>query len=72
MPEKDFKYGPIYNDGTYEYYGKAINLKANLGDPVWQVRRMRLSDSYVQFADGDALFDNVFTNQAAVAGLNYP
>lgn len=65
------KSGPIYVDATYEYYGKTFTLNAALDDPVWQVRRMRLSDSYIQFADGDAEYNNVFTSLAVVAALTF-
>jgi outer membrane protein assembly factor BamB len=71
VTDADYKYGPIYVDATYEYYGKTHDIDAALSDPVWQVRRMRLSDSYVQYADGNVLFDNVFTDLSTVAGLSF-
>jgi hypothetical protein len=71
VTDADYKYGPIYVDATYEYYGKTHDIDAALGDSVWQVRRLRLSDSYVQYADGDVEFNNVFTSLSIVAALTF-
>lgn len=62
--------GPIYNDGTYKYFGEAIPGTA-LTAANWRVSRMRISDSYIQWADGDGNFDNVFTDLATVAAMSF-
>lgn len=62
--------GPIYNDGTYKYFGEAAPGTA-LATAKWRVSRLRISDSYIQWADGNGNFDNVFTDQVTVAALAY-
>lgn len=70
VTDAGFANGPVYTDGTYEYYGKALPGTA-LTAASWQVKRLNLSTSQVQFADGDSNPDNVFTSLAIVAALSY-
>ena len=63
-------FGPIYQDATYKYFGEAVPGTA-LSAAVWRVSRMRITDKYVQWADGNGNFDNVFTDLGTVAGLSY-
>ena len=62
--------GPIYNDGLYKYFGEAVPGTA-LTTAEWRVSRMKIADKQVDWADGNGLFDNVFTDVATVAGLTY-
>ncbi len=62
--------GPIYQDATYKYFGDAVPGTA-LTAATWRVSRMRISDSYVQWADGNGNFDNVYTSLAVVAALTF-
>lgn len=64
------KSGPIYNDGTYKYFGEAAPGTA-LTDASWQVSRMTIATGAVDWADGNGLFDNVFTNLATVQAMSF-
>ena len=63
-------FGPIYNDGTYQYFGEAL-VGTALSTAAWRVSRMSLSTSQIQWADGNADFNNLFTDLATVAALSY-
>lgn len=62
--------GPVYNDGAYKYFGEA-RPGTGLTESKWRVSRMNLTTSQVQWADGNADFDNVYTDLATVAALSY-
>ena len=62
--------GPIYTDGTYNYFGEAVPGSA-LTAAVWRVSRMAISDSRVMWADGNGNFDNVYTSLAVVSALTF-
>jgi len=70
LPPGELAPGPIYDDGTYQYFGDALPGTA-LNAATWRVSRMSYADSRVQWADGDTNFDNIFTDLTAVAALNY-
>lgn len=61
--------GPIYNDGTYKYFGEA-KPASPLTSPVWKVSRMNISTSYVQWVDGGRP-TQVYTDVATVAALSF-
>jgi hypothetical protein len=65
-----FASGPIYEDATYKYFASALPGAA-LTAAVWQVSRMNKITFQVMWADGNGLFDNVFTDLATVAALAY-
>ncbi len=55
-------------DSTTSYLGVAEAGEAE-GSAVWQVRRLVFSvdgDVTITWADGDSLFDNVWTNRASL------
>lgn len=55
------------DDGaTYLYVGKAAVGTLN-GDSVWQIQRITQADTTVEWADGDADFDNVWDNRASLS-----
>lgn len=62
-------FGPIYNDGTYKYYGEAApgTLTATA---AWRVSRMRISDSYFQWVD-NGNYTQVYDVEATIAALVY-
>lgn len=62
--------GPIYDNGTYKYFGEAVPGTA-LAAAFWRVSRMEIATGRIQWADGNADFDNVFTNLTTVAALTY-
>ena len=62
--------GPIYQDATYKYFGEAAPGSA-LTNPEWRVSRMNLTTSQLQWADGNANFDNVYTDLATVAAMTF-
>ncbi len=62
--------GPIYDDGTYKYFGEAVPGTA-LTAADWRVSRMTIATSQIEWCDGDALFDNVFTSLAVVELLSF-
>lgn len=62
-------FGPIYQDATYKYFGEAAAGTA-LTDAKWSVSRMRISDSYVQYADSGKP-TQVYTDLATVAALTF-
>ena len=62
--------GPIYTNGTYNYFGEAVPGSA-LTAAVWRVSRMSISTSQVEWADGNGNFDNVYTSLAVVAALSF-
>ena len=53
-----------YNDGTYDYVCKAPPGTATSADD-WQICRIDSSDN-VEWADGDAEFDNIADNYASL------
>ena len=69
-----FASGPIYQDATYKYFGEAMPGTA-LTDASWRVSRMRLDNSQIQWAnvdpDGNANFNNVYTDLATVAAMSF-
>ena len=55
------------DDGTtYLYVGKAAIGTAN-SSATWQIMRITQSDTTVVWADGNAEFDNVWDNRAALS-----
>lgn len=62
--------GPIYNNGTHKFFGEAQPGTA-LATAAWRVSRMDISTKQVDWADGDSLFDNVFTSVGVVELLVY-
>ena len=62
--------GPTYQDATYKYFGEAVPGSA-LTNPEWRVSRMNLTTSQLQWADGNANFDNVYTDLATVAAMTF-
>lgn len=50
---------------TYTYIGSAAPGSAD-GDAVWQIKRLTNADTTVLWADGDANFDNVWTNRGSL------
>ncbi len=53
---------------TVEYVGKAT-VGSNGGDAVWQIFRMTTTsgDITIEYADGDALFDNEWDSRASLS-----
>jgi len=62
--------GPIYDNGTYKYFGEARPGVA-LTAAAWRVSRLTVANSRIQWADGNGEFDNVFTDLSTVASLTY-
>lgn len=55
------------DDGaTYLYVGKAVPGSAT-ASAVWQIQRITQADTTVVWADGDASFNNVWDNHAALS-----
>jgi len=56
-----------YNTAGTEYIGKAICGAAE-GSPIWQIMKITtaLNVDTIEWADGDAKFDNIWTNRAAL------
>lgn len=52
--------------GTYTYLGSALPGSAE-GSSVWQIRRMTNATLTIVYADGDANFDNNWTNRASLS-----
>jgi len=63
-------FGPIYEDATYRYFGEAAPGTA-LTEPKWRVSRVDKVTGREEWADGDASFDNVFTDLATVQNFVY-
>jgi len=61
--------GPIYNDGTYKYFGEAIAGTLTTA-ASWRVSRMRISDSYIQWVDSGN-FTQVYNVEATIIALTY-
>jgi hypothetical protein len=57
--------GPIYNDGTYKYYGEALPGTL-VGASSWRISRMNITTKQVDWADGNADFDNPYTDENTV------
>ena len=53
-------FGPIYEDATYRYFGEAAPGTA-LTEPKWRVSRINKTTGQEEWADGNANFDNVYT-----------
>lgn len=62
--------GPVYADATYYYYGEAVPGTA-LTTAAWRVSRETIATNRIEWADGNGLFDNVFTDLATVAALTF-
>ena len=65
--------GPIYDDGTYKYFGEA-EPGTTLNSADWRVSRMNNTTKQIEWANLDgtkANFDNLFTDVATVAALIY-
>lgn len=62
--------GPIYQDATYKYFGEALPGTA-LTAASWRVSRMTISNSRIEWADGNGNLDNVFTDLTTVAALSF-
>lgn len=62
--------GPVYADATYYYYGEAGPGTA-LTDQLWRVSRETIATGRIEWADGNGLYDNVFTDLATVAALTF-
>ena len=65
-----FGNGPIYEDATYKYFGRA-SAGSDLTDPAWEVSRLNIATGRIQYADGNTNFDNVYTSLAVVAALDF-
>lgn len=68
--EAGYAFGPIYDNGTYKYFGDA-KAGTSLSTAAWRISRMTIATSQIQWCDGDNNFDNVFTDLATVAALSY-
>ena len=62
--------GPVYTDGTYNYYGEARPGTA-LTAAEWRVSRETIATTRIEWADGNGNFDNVFTSLAVVEALSF-
>lgn len=64
------EFGPIYDDGTYQYFGEAgpAPTPPALTDAVWQVSRVHKTTGREQFLDS-AKYSQVYTDLATVQGL---
>lgn len=49
----------VFSDETYTYIGEALPGTAT-SESLWRIRRLTISDNTILFADGNALFDNVW------------
>ena len=57
-----------YDEGaTYGYLGQAAPGTSE-SSATWQIKRLTLADNVLLFADGDANFDNVWSDRGS---LNY-
>ena len=57
----------IVISGTDIYIGKA-NPGSSTSSSIWQIKKVATaSDIIITWADGDALFDNVFDNYASLS-----
>lgn len=64
------EFGPIYDDGTYQYFGEAepSSPRPALTDAVWRVSRINKATGREEWlASGE--FTQVFTDVGTVAGL---
>ena len=61
--------GPIYNDGTYKYFGEALAGTATTA-AAWRVSRMNIATSQVQWVDSGN-FSQVYNVEATIAALTY-
>lgn len=68
LDHDNLDFGPIYNDGTYKYFGEAAPGTA-LDAKQWRVSRMVIATSQIQYAGGDDTFNNLFTDLAAAQAL---
>jgi len=68
--EAPIAFGPIYENATHKFFGEAAPGTA-LTAASWRVSRMSLTDSQIEWADGDSNFDNVFTNVTIVEALSF-
>ena len=62
--------GEIHNDGTWKYFGEAMAGTALTTDK-WRISRMNITTKQVQWCDGNANYDNVYTDYATVVNLSY-
>ena len=62
-------FGPIYNDGTYQYFGEAEagTLEATA---AWRISRMNITTSQIQWVD-DGNFTQIYAVEATIAALTY-
>ena len=68
--DQGLAFGPIYEDGTYKYFGEAYPGQP-LTAATWRVSQMTIATSQIKWADGNARFDNVFTSLAVVEALSF-
>ena len=69
VEDKAMAFGPIYNDGTYKYFGEAAAGTLTTAS-TWRVSRMRLSDSYIQWVDSGS-YTQVYNVEATIIALTY-
>ena len=62
--------GPIYDNGTYKFFGEAVPGSA-LTAAVWSVSRLTVANNRVEWADGNTNPDNVYTDLATVAAFTF-
>lgn len=60
-------FGPIYDDGTYQYFGEA-EPHTVLSTPNWRVSRIHKTTGREEWLD-KGKFSQVFTDVGTVAGL---
>ena len=70
VSQATFAFGPIYDDGTYQYFGEAVPGSATTAS-VWRVSRMHKTTKQIMWAGGDSNFDNVFSPEGTVTGFTY-
>lgn len=67
--ENPMALGPIYNDGTYKYFGEAAPGTATTA-AAWRVSRMKISNSQIQWVDGGN-FSQVYDVEVTIKNLTY-
>ena len=67
-PTSDNQAQIVYEDGDILYVCKAL-IGSVKTDPVWRIKKVDGMD--IEWCDGNALYDNVATDLATVADLDY-
>ncbi len=70
VSDSDYALGPIYDDGTWQYFGEAVPGSA-VGAASWKVYRVNKTTGQTEYANGNSNATNVYIDAATVTGFPY-